>query len=32
MRYNLFDDATYDYFWNYDNNGMKLLQLRMYMV
>jgi hypothetical protein len=32
LRYNLFDNATYNYFWNYDNNGMKLLQLRMYAV
>ncbi len=30
--YNLFGNATYDYFWNYDNNGLKLLQLRMYAV
>lgn len=32
VRYNLFDNATYNYFWNYDNNGLKVLQLRMYMV
>jgi hypothetical protein len=32
VRYNLFDNALYNYFWNYDNNGMKLLQLRFYMV
>ncbi len=32
VRYNLFDNALYDYFWNYDNNGLKLLQLRFYMV
>ena len=32
VRYNLFDNALYDYFWSYDNNGMKLLQLRFYMV
>jgi hypothetical protein len=32
QRLYLFDNATYNYFWNYDNNGMKLLQLRMYMV
>ena len=29
-RYPLFDDALMDYFWNYDNNGMKLVQLRFY--
>lgn len=32
QRYNIFDNDLYDYFWNYDNNGMKLLQLRMYAV
>ncbi len=32
VRYNLFDNALYQYFWNYDNNGLKLLQLRFYMV
>ncbi len=32
VRYNLFDNTLYDYFWNYDNNGLKLLQLRFYMV
>lgn len=31
-RYNIFNDALQDYFWNYDNNGMKLLQLRFYEV
>lgn len=29
-RYNLFDDALQDYFWQYDNQGLKLLQLRFY--
>lgn len=29
-RYPLFDDALEGYFWNYDNNGLKLLQLRFY--
>ncbi len=29
-RYNLFSDALQDYFWSYDNNGLKLLQLRFY--
>lgn len=31
-RYNLFNDALKDYYWNYDNNGLKLLQLRFYEV
>lgn len=31
-RYNIFNDALQDYFWNYDNNGLKLLQLRFYPV
>ena len=31
-RYPLFDDALQDYFWSYDNNGLKLLQLRFYPV
>ena len=31
-RYPLFADALQDYYWNYDNNGMKLLQLRFYPV
>ncbi len=26
----LFSDALQDYFWSYDNNGLKLLQLRFY--
>jgi hypothetical protein len=26
----LFDAALQDYFWSYDNNGLKLLQLRFY--
>lgn len=29
-RYGLFDDALQDYFWQYDNQGLKLLQLRFY--
>lgn len=28
--YNIFDDAFQDYFWEYDNYGLKLLQLRFY--
>lgn len=31
-RYPLFDSRLEDYFWNYDNNGLKVLQLRFYMV
>ena len=27
---NLFDTCLQNYFWNYDNNGLKLLQLRFY--
>jgi hypothetical protein len=30
-RYYLFDNELYDYFWNYDNNGLKLLQIRIYV-
>ncbi len=28
----LFDDALQNYFWSYDNNGLKLAQLRFYDV
>lgn len=31
-RYNLFNDALKDYFWNYDNHGLKLAQLRFYEI
>lgn len=31
-RYPLFDDALQGYFWDYDNNGLKLLKLRFYPV
>jgi hypothetical protein len=31
-RVGLFDDDTYDYFWSYDNNGLKLAQLRFYPI
>jgi len=31
-RYNLFNDALQDYFWSYDNQGLKLLQLRFYQI
>lgn len=29
---NIFDDRLEDYFWAYDNNGLKLLQLRFYPI
>jgi len=29
-RYNIFNDALQDYFWEYDNKGLKLCQLRFY--
>ena len=29
-KYPLFDDALVNYFWQYDNNGLKILQLRFY--
>ena len=28
----LFDDRLQDYFWQYDNNGLKLVQLRFYEI
>lgn len=28
----LFDDRLEDYYWSYDNNGLKVLQLRFYMM
>jgi len=31
-RYPLFDEALQDYFWGYDNKGLKLVQLRFYPV
>lgn len=31
-RYPLFSDALVEYFWSYDNNGLKLAQLRFYEV
>jgi hypothetical protein len=31
-RYPLFDDRLEDYFWEYDNNGLKLLQMRFYPI
>ena len=32
IRVNLFDACLQDYFWDYDNHGLKLLQLRFYPV
>ncbi len=32
MRVPLFDEALQDYFWDYDNNGLKIVQLRFYPV
>lgn len=29
---NLFDPALYQYYWDYDNNGLRLVQLRFYPV
>jgi hypothetical protein len=31
VRLNLFDNTLYNYFWNYDNSGLKLLQMRIYV-
>ena len=31
-RYNLFNDRLEDYYWEYDNNGLRLVQLRFYQV
>jgi len=31
-RYPLFSDAMVNYFWSYDNNGLKLAQLRFYEI
>jgi hypothetical protein len=28
----IFHECFEDYFWNYDNNGLKLLQLRFFQV
>jgi hypothetical protein len=32
VRYNLFGNPLWDYFWDYDNSGLKLLQMRIYLV
>jgi hypothetical protein len=31
-RYPLFSDSLQDYFWSYDNHGLKLAQLRFYEI
>jgi hypothetical protein len=31
-RYPLFDPRLQDYFWQYDNNGLKIVQLRFYEI
>lgn len=31
-RVGLFDEETYQYFWDYDNHGLKLAQLRFYPI
>lgn len=31
-RYPLFDDGLIDYYWDYDNAGLKLLQMRFYAI
>jgi len=31
-RVGLFDDELYEYFWDYDNNGLKIVQLRFYPI
>jgi hypothetical protein len=31
-RYSIFDSALEDYFWKYDDTGLKLLQLRFYPI
>ena len=31
VRYNLFGNESWDYFWDYDNSGLKLLQMRIYV-
>jgi hypothetical protein len=29
-RYGIFDSAFYQYFWDFDYNGLRLVQLRFY--
>jgi hypothetical protein len=32
LRIGIFDPALYEYFWDYDNNGLRLVQLRFYPI
>jgi hypothetical protein len=32
VRVNLFDDCLYNYFWKYDNRGLRILQIRFYPI
>ena len=32
VRVQLFDDCLYNYFWNYNNEGLRILQIRFYPV
>ena len=32
VRYKLFDEELWEYFWDYDNNGLRIVQLRFYPV
>jgi len=32
FRIGIFDPALYEYFWDYDNNGLRLVQLRFYPI
>ena len=31
-RVGIFDEELYEYFWDYDNNGLKIVQLRFYPI
>lgn len=31
VRYNIFGNSLWNYFWDYDNSGLKLLQMRIYI-
>jgi hypothetical protein len=32
VRYKIFGNDLWEYFWNYDNSGLKLLQIRIYYI
>ena len=32
IRYTLFGNSLWQYFWDYDNSGLKLLQMRIYVI